>query len=115
MIVNVEFLILPSGKCPVEEFIDSLDEKTATKVQRYVEELEDNGTLPFPHARKMQGLNGLWELRVLSRDGAVRIFYVYRDKNQILFVSGFLKKSQKTPEREIGRAVGYLSQVGIKL
>jgi phage-related protein len=113
--MNVEFLTLPNGKCPVEDFLDDLDEKTAAKVQRYIEELEEKGTLPFPQARKMPGLNGLWELRVLSRDGAVRIFYVYSDKNQILFVSGFLKKSQKTPEREIERALNYLNQVGVKL
>ena len=95
--------------------MDELDDKTTAKLYRYIEILEEKGTLPFPHARKMQGYNGLWELRVLSREGAIRIFYVYRQKGQILFVSGFIKKSQKTPDREIERAVGYLNQVGVKL
>ncbi len=113
--MNVDFLTLPNGKCPVEDFMDDLDEKTVAKLYRYIEILEEKGTLPFPHARKMQGYNGLWELRVLSREGAVRIFYIYREKHQILFVSGFIKKFQKTPDREIERAIGYLNQVGVKL
>ena len=115
MPMNVEFLILPNGQCPVEDFLDKLDEKTVAKLYRYIEILEEKGTLPFPHARKMQGLHGLWEMRVLSREGAIRIFYVYRQKSQILFVSGFIKKSQKTPDWEIARAIGYLHQVGVKL
>lgn len=113
--MKVEFLILPNGKCPIEEFLEDLDHKTVSKIYRYIEILENDGTLPFPHARKMQGYGGLWELRVMARDGAVRIFYVYHEKNRIVFVSGFIKKSQKTPDREIERVLNYLKQAGVKL
>ena len=115
MQMKVEFLVLPNGKIPTEEFLDSLDQQTVAKIFRYIEILQSDGTLPFPHARKMQNCGGLWELRVLSRAGAVRIFYIYHEKDKVVFVSGFIKKSQKTPDREIDKALGYLKQIGIKL
>jgi len=37
----------------------------------------------FPHARKMKGCDGLWELRVTSPKGGVRVFYIYAAKNKI--------------------------------
>ena len=113
--MKVDFLVLPNGKTPVEDFLNDLDDKTLAKVYRLVEILEQDGSLPFPHARKMQGYARLWELRVLSPRGAVRVFYVYIEKNRIVFVSGFIKKTQKTPIREIERALNYLYQAGMKL
>lgn len=113
--MKVEFLVLPNGKIPTEEFLNELDHKTVAKIFRYIEILQVDGTLPFPQARKMQNCGGLWELRVQSQAGAVRIFYIYYAKDKVLFVSGFMKKAQKTPEREIERAIGYLKQIGIKI
>ena len=113
--MNVEFLVLPNGKCPVEEFLDGLDDKTLAKIYRLIDFLKLHGSLPFPHARKMGGSGNLWELRISSRGKAVRVFYVYRERNKIVLVSGFIKKSQKTPKRELDRAVQYLKDAGVKL
>lgn len=113
--MKVEFLVLPNGRSPIEDFLNDLDNKTLAKVFRLIDLLEQEGTLPFPHARKMQGHSNLWELRILSSRGAVRVFYVYYEKGRIVFVSGFMKKSQKTPQREIERALNYLKQTGAKI
>lgn len=113
--MKVEFLVLPNGKSPAEDFLDSLDDKTLAKVYRYIEKLESTGSLPFPHARKMKNCNGLWELRVLSPKGGVRVFYIYYERNKIVLVNGFIKKSQKTPKREINKALELLKKAGVKL
>ena len=113
--MNVGFLVLPNGRCPVEEFLEDLDDKSLAKIYRLIEILKKQGSLPFPHARKMTGLKGLWELRILSKGMAVRVFYVYWEKNKIVLVSGFIKKSQETPKREIDRAMQYLQESGVKL
>lgn len=115
MNMDVEFLILPNGRCPVEEFFDDLDNKTLAKISKLVDALKEYNVLGFPHARKMIGYNKLWELRISSDKKAVRVFYVYVEKNKIIFVSAFSKKTQKTPQKEIDRAIGYLKQSGIKL
>ncbi len=108
-------MILPNGKSPAEDFLGELDDKTVAKIYKIIERLEDEGRLLFPHARKLEGYKGLWEMRVSSRRGAVRIFYIYWERDTVLLVSGFVKKSQKTPSRELERAVSYLRQGGIDL
>lgn len=113
--MRVEFLTLPSGRRPAEEFFGGLDDKTLAKIYKLIERLEAEGRLMFPHARKLEGYRGLWELRVLSQIGAVRVFYVYWEHDTVILVSGFMKKSQKTPTRELERAVNYLRQGGIIL
>ena len=113
--MKVEFLELPNGRKPAEEFLLDLDDKTLAKVYRLIEYLEEDGRLNFPQAKKLEGYKGLWEMRVLSPAGAVRIFYVYWRNETAMLVSGFMKKSQKTPRGELNRAVNYLKQVGIIL
>jgi len=44
--------------------------------------------------------NGIWELRPNN----YRIFFFIWDNNQIVLLHSFLKKSRKTPIREIQRA-----------
>ncbi len=111
--MEVVFLVLPGGKRPAEDFLTELDNKTVAKIYKLIERLEIDGRLIFPHARKLEGYKGLWEMRVNSQRGAVRIFYVYSISGTIILVSGFIKKSQETPKRELEKAVGYLKQVGV--
>ena len=111
--MKVEFLALPNGRRPAEEFFEELDDKTLAKIYKLIERLESEGRLLFPHARKLEGYKGLWEIRLLSKMGAVRIFYVYWERETVLLVSGFVKKSQKTPTRELERAINYLAQTGV--
>ena len=111
--MKIEFLTLPNGKSPAEAFLQQLDNKSVAKVFKLLERLEQTGRLTFPHARKLEGHKGLWELRVKTAKGAIRIFYVYWKQSSVILVSGFVKKSQKTPKRELEKAVNYLKQGGI--
>ena len=79
--MKVEFLALPNGRRPAEEFFEELDDKTLAKIYKLIERLESEGRLLFPHARKLEGYKGLWEIRLLSKMGAVRIFYVYWERD----------------------------------
>ena len=42
----------------------------------------------------------LWEIRILGKDN-IRAIYALIYNNQILIVHGFIKKSQKTPVKDI--------------
>lgn len=112
---KVDFLILPNGRRPAEEFLETLDSKTLAKVYKFIERLGADGRLVFPHARKLEGYNGLWEMRVQSQRGAIRIFYVYWGNNTVILISGFIKKSQKTPRKELERVISYLTQAGVNI
>lgn len=111
--MEVEFLVLPNGKCPTEIFFNSLDNKTLAKIYKLVERMKAEGKLIFPHARKLEGYKDLWELRISSQQGAVRVFYIYDNKESVVFVCGFIKKSQKTPKRELNRVINYLKSAGV--
>jgi len=85
----------------VEYLMDSLEMPAHSKVLRKINLLENFSlSLGMPHVRSMG--EGLFELRVRGSQ-EVRIFYCYY-KDQIYMLSGFIKKTQQTPEREILKA-----------
>jgi phage-related protein len=93
-----------SGKSPVEEFIDSLDYSTQRKFFFKKGLLEEFGhRLPYPHAKNIG--DGIYELRFEGKEGTLRVLYFFYYKNEIIFTNGFIKKSNRTPQREKGLAV----------
>ncbi|MDO8675339.1 MAG: type II toxin-antitoxin system RelE/ParE family toxin [Candidatus Omnitrophota bacterium] len=89
-----------AGRRPVEEFIDSLHERTQQKYFEVVGLLEDYGkSLPKPHADFLGG--EIYELRFVGIEGKVRILYFFYHGNKIIFTNGFVKKRQKAPKIEV--------------
>jgi len=82
----------------LEKFIKSLQKPTTAKVLRTIDLLEKFGQkLGPPHTKKIS--IHLFELRVPGKQ-EVRIFYSFH-KSQTFLLHGFVKKSQKIPQREI--------------
>lgn len=89
-----------SGRCYVEEFIDSLDAKTQAKFFSKVSLLERHGQkLPQPHADYLE--DGIYELRFTGPKGQIRVLYFFFHGNKIVLTNGFIKKTRKTPRKEI--------------
>lgn len=81
--------------------------KHHAKALRDIDVLEKYGTaLTEPHVKHIQGK--LWELRIKSASDISRIFYFIPVGNDIVLLHGFVKKKQKTPNREIETANTYL-------
>jgi len=94
------------GKCPVQEFLDSLSGKVAQKIAWVLRLLEDLEIVPSFYFKKLVGTEEIWECRIQFGSNAYRIFCFFID-NTIVLTHGFLKKTQKTPIHEIERAVAY--------
>ena len=93
-----------SGKEPVKKFIDSLASRTQQKFFAIIGMVENLGkNLPEPHAKQLG--NGIFELRFKGQEGHIRILHFFYDDNKIIFTNGFIKKSNKTPKKEIELAV----------
>lgn len=106
---QVDYYESPAGNKPIEEFVNSLEEKTKIKVFRMLDLLEEFGVrLGLPRVKKVTG-TPLWELRVLGSD-SIRIFYVTRKEKRFLLLHGFKKKTQKTDRKEIKIAVDRLRE-----
>ena len=85
----------------VETFLELLHHKEIAKVIRTIELLEGFGNgLGLPHSRHMS--EGLLELRIRGTR-EIRVFYCFH-KNKAYLLHAFIKKSQKTPDKEIAIA-----------
>lgn len=68
-----------------------------------VELLAEHGpNLRMPHSRSFGG--GLFELRARGREGIGRAFYCFLVGRRVVILHAFIKKSGKTPDRELKTA-----------
>lgn len=58
--------------------------------------------LPPAYVKHLEGK--LWELRLKGRSGIARAIYVTVSGKRVVIVKAFVKKSQKTPARELEAA-----------
>jgi phage-related protein len=71
--------------------------------------LEFGPALGMPHTRAMGGQ--LFELRVRGQEGIARVFYGTAVAQRIIMLHVFIKKSQKTPAKELDIARRRLQEV----
>jgi phage-related protein len=70
---------------------------------RYADRMEIYGPdLGLPHTRAMG--DGLFELRLKSTEGIARVFYSTMVGRKIVMLHQFIKKTEKTPPRELETA-----------
>jgi len=92
----------------LEQFIASLEKVTIAKVFHTIDLLETFGhRLGLPHSKKIS--SSLYELRVRGAQ-EVRICYTFHS-SKVILLHGFIKKSQKTPSREINVALSKLKRL----
>ncbi|MDI9461817.1 MAG: type II toxin-antitoxin system RelE/ParE family toxin [Saccharofermentanales bacterium] len=99
-----------NGKEPVLDYLRSLNERSdkdsrvkLNKIRDYIKVLQLHGTKAGePYMKHLEG--EIWELRPL-RD---RILFAAWSRGQFVLLHCFMKKTQKTPKREIEHAKRYL-------
>ena len=62
-----------------------------------------------PYVKHLEGK--LWEMRMKGRDGIARSFYVTTKGKRVVVLRTFVKKTQKTPRREIDIALARAKEV----
>jgi phage-related protein len=101
---TIEYVELPNGRAPARDFVDSLDDKAAARIDAFIDRLRIDGN-------RMQGkfvkklTDDIFELRVKQFDRIFRILFFYQPGMLIVIASGFQKKTEQTPPGEITRAV----------
>ncbi len=66
--------------------------------------IEETPIVPKKYFKHLTNTNGLWKIRISAGNGIFRICCFFDDGNLIVLLTGFQKKTQKTPKREIKRA-----------
>jgi len=90
-----------SGKCPVEEFLDSLNAKEAQKVTWVLRLVEELPRIPSQYFKKLANTDDIWEIRVILGGNIIRILGFWDGPSLIVLTHGFHKKTQKTPLQAI--------------
>ena len=95
-----------NGEEPAKDFLISLDTKMRAKVFRTIAILKANGSkLREPYSKPLR--DGIFELRAKVGSDTSRVLYFFVIGQRIVLTNGFLKKTNKTPEREIETAIHY--------
>ena len=87
----------------VQEEILAMPAGLLGRYLRYADRMEVSGPdLGMPHTRAMG--EGLFELRLKSTEGIARVFYCTMIGRKIVVLHQVIKKTEKTPPREIETA-----------
>ena len=104
--MEIELYETEDGKCPVNDYLDSLSEKLNAKTLKTIDLLEKNGQmLRKPYSEYLE--DGIFELRTKQSSNITRILYFFVIGNKAILTHGFTKKTQKTPKKEIELAKKY--------
>ena len=98
---EILFYRMESGRCPIEDFLDSLSSKQAQKVAWVLELVEELDLVPVQYFKKLVGSEEIWEVRVQVGNNIFRILGFLDGKDLVVLNHAFQKKTQKTPVKEI--------------
>ena len=104
-IINMEeriFRLLLSTEA--DEFLLSLPEKVADKIRYNIRRVQKGER--DPELFKKLGDTEIWEFRTLYNKMAYRLFSFWDTEKETLVIAthGIVKKTQKTPQKEIAKA-----------
>ena len=101
----------PSGKAPVEKYIDDIDNKEErAEILATLKGIQQHGTDAVGvEFRQIEGK--LWELKIKTHGNQHRIFYVVLKGNEMFLLHAYLKKTQRAPVNEIMTAKQRMKQL----
>ena len=90
-----------SGKCPVEDFLDTLSSKQSQKTAWVFRLIEELPSVPTKYFKKLISTDDIWEVRINFANDIFRFLGFFDGSKLIIINHAFQKKSQKIPRRDI--------------
>ncbi|MCK5520063.1 MAG: type II toxin-antitoxin system RelE/ParE family toxin [Candidatus Marinimicrobia bacterium] len=97
----IKFYRTESGKCYIEDFLDSLTGKEGQKIIWVLKLIEEMTNVPRNYFKKLKSTDDLWEVRANGKEKTYRLLGFFDGKELIVLNHAFTKKTQKTPKQEI--------------
>lgn len=93
-----------------DDFFKSQPQKVRDKIIKVLDIIEQVERIPATYLKYIEGTNGLFEIRVQLGNNIFRIFCFFDGNKFVILLTGFQKKTQKTPPTEIDRAVRLMNE-----
>jgi len=88
-----------------EEFFLEQREKVKAKIIWTFDLIEEVQRVPEIYLKHLENTDGLFEIRVQQGSDIFRIFCFFDQGQLVVLANGFQKKTQKTPKKEIDKAL----------
>ena len=95
---------MDNGKCPVEDYLNSLSQKQVEKVFFVLDLIEQFNIVPRKFFKKLEATDDIWEARVQHGNNIFRFLGFFDGNDLVILNHAFTKKTQKTPKKEIKKA-----------
>jgi phage-related protein len=83
------------------DFYKSQDQKIQKKIEFVLDLIRFEEHVPRKFFQFLDDTNGIYEIRVITTFKSIRILCFFDEGDSIVLVNSFLKKTQKTPGKEI--------------
>ena len=87
------------------DFFDKQSEKVKSKIDQVLFVITIADRIPKKFFDHITGTEGLYEIRIEYNSNIYRVFCCFDDGKIVVLFNGFQKKTQKTPQAEIDRAL----------
>jgi len=88
-----------------EKFLKKQPIKVQNKIFKVIEAIETLERVPESYLKSMKGTRGLYEARIKLASDIWRVFCFFDKGKLVILLNGFAKKTQKTPKKEIDKAL----------
>ena len=88
-----------------EEFLLAQPTKVQDKIYKIIEIIETYERVPSHYLKIILGTKGLYEARIKLGSNIWRVFCFFDEGKLVILLNGFQKKTQKTPKKEINKAL----------
>jgi phage-related protein len=88
-----------------ESFLRKQNTKVQDKIYKVIEIIETYERVPSTYLKYLKGTDGLYEARIKLGSNIWRVFCFFDEGKLVILLNGFSKKSQKTPQNEINKAI----------
>lgn len=83
------------------KFFKNQDSKTQRKIEYVLDLVRFEKRVPIKYFKNLISTNGIYEIRVITTFKSIRILCFFDDGHIIVLTNCFVKKTQKTPIKEI--------------
>ena len=102
--LEVYFYQTSSGNEPVREWLKDLPREDKKTIGFDIKTVQYGYPIGMPLTRVLHGTNGLEEIRCNVSNGIARVIF-YVEDNTMVLLHAFIKKTQKTPQKDLDVAI----------